>query len=77
MEEEAFVSVEKAETENVVVEKGEDWAEEDVDDREAQWPFGDGHLSPKGRVAIHVLNVVGDGWIGMVEKRAIAQHRAL
>ena len=35
-------------------------------------PFGDNHLcAPESRVAVHVLDVVGDGWVGVMEESAV------
>ena len=36
-----------------------------------QGPFGDGHFRPQRRVAVHVLDVVGDGWVGVMEESAV------
>jgi hypothetical protein len=66
VQEEAFAAVEESEAEKIVVDEREDRAEHDVDEAEANLAFGDDHLGVKRRVAVHVINVVGESRVGVV-----------
>ena len=72
MEQEALAAIEEAEAEDVVVEEGEGWDEENVvvegEDGAAGFAFGDDDLGAERAVAVHVLDVAFDGGVGVVDE---------
>ncbi len=67
VQEQAFAAVEKSEAKKIVVDEGCERAQDDVEQAEAAVAFGDGHLGAEGGVAVHVVDVVGQGGVGVVE----------
>ena len=68
VQQQAFAAVEKSEAEKIVVDKRDQRTQDDVDDAERTLPFGDDHLRAQRRVAVHVLDVVGERRVGMVDE---------
>src|SRR5208282_5390041 len=71
MEKQAFAAVKEAEAEDVVVEERGQRAQDDVEQAKAAMAVGDSHLGSKGRIAVHVVDVVGEGGIGVVEEGVV------
>ena len=71
MQEQAFAAIEEAEAEDVVVNEGGNRSEYDIQDAEAGVAFGDGHLGAQRGLAVHVVEVVGEGGVGVVEEGAV------
>ena len=61
--------LEKSETEEIVVDECRRRAHDDVEHAEAAVALGDCHLRAEGRVAVHVVDVIGEGGVGVVEER--------
>ena len=69
MQEQAFAAIQKAEPKEVVVDESGDRTHDDVEHAEAARAGRfRGHLCAQRRVAVHVVNVVGEGGIGMVDE---------
>ena len=75
VEQETFSSIEKAETEDVVVGEGRPRADDDVEEAETARALGNCHLGAEGGVVVHVVDVVGQGGVGVVEEGVV--ERAL
>lgn len=69
VQEQAFAAVEESKAEKIIVEEGEERAEDDVDEAEADFAFGHDHLGAQRGVAVHVVDVVGEVGVGVVEER--------
>ena len=67
----SFFAVQEAEPKNVVIDKGCERTQGQIEGCESDWAFCDHHVGSQGRIAIHVFDVVGDCGIGMVDQRAI------
>ena len=70
VQQQALASVEKSEAEKVVVEECGRRANDDVEDAEAHAASGDNDLRAERRVAVHVIEVVGEGGVGVVDQGA-------
>src|SRR5579872_663700 len=70
MQEQAFAAVEEAQAEKVVVNEGENGTEDNVRDAEADFALGGDHFCTERRIAVHVVDVVGEGGIGVVKDSA-------
>ena len=66
VQQQSFPAIEESEAEKIVVDEREHRPQDDVDETEPHFPFGDHHLCPERRVAVHVLDVVGECGVGMV-----------
>src|ERR1700722_3536129 len=73
MQQQPLATVEKAKAEEVVVNERCQRSEQNVNRAEphSAAAIGHNHLRAQRRVAIHVLNVVGECWVGMVDERAV------
>src|ERR1039458_7555293 len=70
VQKQAFAAVEKSEAEKIIVDKRREWTQDDVEQTEAAAAFGDCHLRAQRRVAVHVVDVVCERGVGVVEKGA-------
>ena len=66
LEQQTFTPVQKAESEKVVITEGRQWSQHDIDQAETAWPIGGCHLSTQGRVAVHMVKVVAECGIRVV-----------
>ena len=67
VQEQALAAVEKSEAEEIVVDERCDRADDYVEQAETALVFRDGHFRAQGRVAVHVIDVVGEGGVGVVD----------
>src|SRR5580698_817083 len=67
VEEQAFAAIEKSEAEKIVVDECRERAQDDVEEAEATLALGNRHVCAEGGVAVHVVNVVGEGGVRVVE----------
>src|SRR3984885_6576510 len=74
VQKQSFAAVEKSESKKIVVGEGGDWPQDDVEHAEAARAFSDCHLRTKGGIAVHVVDVVGEGGIGVVDDLDRAAH---
>src|SRR5260221_2994155 len=68
VQQQAFFAVEEAEAEEVVVNESKPRANNDIDKTEAFLAISDRHLRTQRRVLVHVLNVAGEGGVGVVKE---------
>ena len=68
MKEQAFAAVEKSEPKKVIVDERCNWTHDDVEEAESAVAFGDRHFGAERGVAVHVVDVVGEGRVGVVEE---------
>src|SRR5438067_8285785 len=66
VQEQPFAAVKEAETKKIVVNERCKGAENDVDEAEAAMPFGDRQVGSEGGVVVHVIEVVGEGRVAVV-----------
>src|SRR5215472_7786478 len=71
VQQQAFAPVEKSETEKVVVDKGEPGPQHNVAETETDFAFRRHHLRSQRGIAVHVLDVVGEGRVGVMNQGAI------
>src|SRR5450432_153033 len=72
MQQQAFPSVEEAEAEHIVVDERRRWSKNNVDHAEPHPAvFRNDHLRAQRRVLVHVLDVIGEVGIGMVENSRV------
>src|ERR1035437_26539 len=71
VQQQSLTPVEEAETENIVVGECKQRSQDDVDESEMGGAFGHNHLRAQRRVAVDVLDVVGERGVGVVEERAV------
>src|SRR4029450_3238713 len=64
-------SIQEAKPKDVVVDERCKRTQREIHRREMQGPLSNNHLCAKRRVAIHVLDVVGDGWVRMVNESTL------
>src|SRR5579864_5670513 len=72
VQQQAFASVKETEAEEIVVEECCQRTQDNVDDAEADPACCHDHLRAQGRIAVHVLDVVGERGVGMVEQSPVA-----
>ena len=70
MEEQPFASIEETEAEKIVVDETSEWAQDDIEEAEAALAMSDCHLRAQRRVVVHVIDVVGQSGIRVVEECA-------
>src|SRR5208337_173463 len=70
MQQQALAAVKKSEAEKIVVDKRKQWPQHDVDHAESDFALGHNHLRAQRRVAVHVLDVVGERGVGVVDQVA-------
>ena len=70
VQQQSFTSVEKTQTEKIVVNEGQAGPQRDVDHAESGTPLGHGHLRSQRRVAVHVVDVIGNRGVRMMQDRA-------
>src|SRR6185369_9949084 len=71
MQQEPRLAVEETESEKVVENERCERTQRQVDRGEMHRPLGHNHLGAQSRVSVHVLDVVGDGWVGVMEEGAV------
>ncbi len=71
VQKQAFAAVEEAEAEEIVVDECCARAQDDIEHAEAALAFSYCHLRAEGRVAVHVVDVIGEGGVGVVEDGAV------
>ena len=71
MQQQPFAPVEEPEAEEIVVEEGEQGTHDDIDKAEAGVAFADDHLRAEQGVAVHMLDVVGERGIGVVDQSPV------
>src|SRR5271167_916543 len=71
VQQQAFAAVEEAAAQNVVVEKRQAWADDDIHQAETALTLGDRHLCSQRRVAVHVVEVAIERGIGVVQKMVL------
>src|SRR5579863_7072938 len=67
VQQQAFAAIEESEAEEIVVEEREHRTENDVDEAEADFAFSHDHLRAERGVAVHVVDVVGESWVGVMD----------
>ena len=67
VQQQPFAAVEEAETEEVVVDEGCQWTQHDVAHAESDWARRHDHLRAQGRVAVHVLDIIGERRVGVMD----------
>src|SRR5579864_1210179 len=70
VQEEALAPIKKSEAKDVVVEERSRRTDHDVEHAEAALALGDDHLRAERGVAVHVVDVVGERGVGVVEEGA-------
>src|SRR5262249_31900263 len=70
MQQQPFPSIQKSQPEKIVVDKSSPRTQHDVENAEAHPPLRCDHFCAQRRVAIHVIEVVGQSGIGMVKESA-------
>src|SRR5437588_4509371 len=69
VQQQAFATVEEAEPEKIVIDESKERAQDDVDETEANFAFSDEHLGAERGIAVHVLDVIGERGVGVMENR--------
>src|ERR1700757_3031353 len=68
VQQQSLAAIKKSKPEEIVVEEGKQRPQDDVDETEPNWALGDNHLRPERRVAVHVLDVVGQSGVRVVDE---------
>src|SRR5580658_101119 len=71
VQQQALATIEKAEAKKKVVDERCEGTHDDVEHAEAALAFGDYHLGAEGGVTVHMVDVVGEGGVGVVEQGAV------
>src|SRR5215471_812303 len=71
VQQQSLAAVKKSKAEEIVVDEGEHRPQDDVDEAETHRAPGNNHLRPERGVAIHVLDVVGERRVGMVQQSTV------
>src|SRR5271170_7631429 len=84
MQQQTLPSVEKAEPDEIVVDKSQQGPDRDIGKAEAAVTFTHCNLCAHRRVAVHVIDIAAQRWIGIVQQRAgkpasraIHRHRGM
>ena len=67
VQQQAFAAVEKSEAEKIIVDKRRQRPQDDVEQAEAAVALGDCHFRAQGRIAVHVVDVIGERGVGVVD----------
>src|SRR5581483_4641183 len=70
MQQQPLAPIQKAKPEKVVIDERSPGPQHNVYETEAVIPLVHRHLGPKRRVAVHVLDVIGEGGVGVMDQRA-------
>src|SRR5579864_3722597 len=67
VQQESFFAIEETESNKIVIEKCQERPHGDIQEAESDLAFGNHHLRAERRVAVHVLDVIGDCRVGVVD----------
>ncbi len=67
VEEQSFAAIQESKAEEIVVDECRHGSNHNVEDAEADSTLGDEHLGAEGRIAVHVIDVIGEGGVGVVD----------
>ena len=70
VQQKTFAAVEETKAKKIVVNESRQWPQYDVDDAEADLTLRHDHLRTQRRVAVHVLDVVGERRVGVMKESA-------
>ena len=70
VQKQALTTIKKSQPKKIVVDEGSERAEKDIEQAEAPFATGDHHFSAERRVAVHVVDVLIERGVGMVDERA-------
>ena len=73
MEQQTFPAIKKTQTKEIVIDEREPRSDRDVDQAEPGVPVGSNHLRAQRRVAVHVVDVIGERGIGVMQDCATFQ----
>ena len=74
MQQQSFAAIQKTQTKKVVVDKREPGPDHDVDYAESRTPLRHGHFRAQRRIAIHVIDVIGKGRVGVMKNCAMLKR---
>jgi len=75
VQKQALATIKESQPKKIVVDESPKRAQKNIEQAEAALAPGDRHFSAERRVAVHVVNVIIERGVGMMDERASKAHR--